>query len=1076
MIPARQLPWVVSIRGMVAIACIATACVWLGLSFAKPYVLPPQPTYRPDFGKAHWIAPDGPEGRAYYRKELYVTGPVRRAWVMATAPDSLAIYVNSQQVSGNNPTAAANASTAEALTACPTALVDITPYLKVGTNTLAISVSSQNFNTPGSLLLRGAIEYEMDRQDFISDESWRASTYPNVLDNLMSWTDPALDDFHWPLAKITTFPYPSCIRPVVVPPALFEGVIKAQWMSAFPEVSRSAVFTRSFQLPSGIKDGWLQVASVGQNLVTVNGRTIAGSVESDRDNMGGPVSPLASAQLHYYYIKPWLRSGSNRISIRVDSFSENPALMAQISYQNPAGNYVVLAPNQDWQVQNVEGNEKREVVYSPTVTIAGAIISNPVQLVGASAYLNSVYSTLELKTLFWGLLIGAVFFLIHLLIAQCLFQRNGRDRSRAVALDALFHVPVILALLFLQLLRYDAHFQPEWAQQPGWFWLILILWIALRVWAVIEFNRPRQIVQEDRWWSTWVQGRGFLLALSFITVFSFGLRVSGINLFSLNNDEITIVQEVKGVWARGYPSKDYRNDVVRASSYELLSYPIAASTLLFGWSDWAVRIPALLFGTFTTWNIGRMGRDMFSSRVGLIASLLHAIIPINVYWARNCFHPADDQFFGVLCLWSFYRAIREPGELNPWQFTLTCLYFLGLYFSWEGSVFVLPAFVIAIMVLNPRRWGWLRQWPLYLGLAVVCSCVLIQLGTRSIKIPYFLTIGLGLANQGPGLIFLDPTGYTNYYTSGVMIYPCHILLTLLFLLGFFYIGRSRALRYVLVMFFALLFFYSNFLPIYSNRYFFFYQCLLLVGASASLVYLSDTLQQLARREWGRAGRLTARWSSYASLVLIIVMATGGGLGLTIVNALPEDSTAYYGAYSVDYRKACRYISDNFRPGDLVMGNQYYVYFGNKSPDVNQNIVENSRSIFDPTLGPFGTFEQINYRVPSLLTERDLVDCFSKAQRIWFIVDQPPLIGPDVIQVANERYITHRSRLVYSTFLINIYLCEGMATKANEAIPDLGLPPTAALLFGQHNSPNYIQDSLHGILTRTPDVIQPSNLP
>ena len=169
----------------------------------------------------------------------------------------------------------------------------------------------------------------------------------------------------------------------------------------------------------------------------------------------------------------------------------------------------------------------------------------------------------------------------------------------------------------------------------------------------------------------------------------------------------------QGVWQRGYPSVDNHGLVLRLTTYEFLPYPMALCGLVFGWHGWAVRIPAMLFGTFTAWNIGRMGRDLFSPFIGLLTAFVYTIIPLEVYFAAHCIHPQQTQFFMLLCIWAFYRANRKVGVLESKDFYKACVFFCCGYLSWEGSAFVLPALAVSLIFLHPGRFQWLRQFHLY---------------------------------------------------------------------------------------------------------------------------------------------------------------------------------------------------------------------------------------------------------------------------------------------------------------------------------------------------------------------------
>src|SRR3990172_10631466 len=62
------------------------------------WVSSPQNYYPLEFSNAKWIGIKGNLPQGYYRKEVYVDGPVRNAWLKIAASDSYWLYVNGKAI------------------------------------------------------------------------------------------------------------------------------------------------------------------------------------------------------------------------------------------------------------------------------------------------------------------------------------------------------------------------------------------------------------------------------------------------------------------------------------------------------------------------------------------------------------------------------------------------------------------------------------------------------------------------------------------------------------------------------------------------------------------------------------------------------------------------------------------------------------------------------------------------------------------------------------------------------------------------------------------------------------------
>src|SRR5207247_8609007 len=86
--------------------------------------------------------------------------------------------------------------------------------------------------------------------------------------------------------------------------------------------------------------------------------------------------------------------------------------------------------------------------------------------------------------------------------------------------------------------------------------------------------------------------------------------------------------------------------------------------------------------------------------------------------------------------------------------------------------------------------------------------------------------------------------------------------------------RNFAMRYCFLVFVWLLLSYSLFLPVYSIRYFYFYQTLLILTACAAFFLLWDRARELTS-EW-RVARLLAWGSGIVAFLLVLGCVTETG--------------------------------------------------------------------------------------------------------------------------------------------------------------------------------------------------------
>ena len=117
-----------------------------------------------------------------------------------------------------------------------------------------------------------------------------------------------------------------------------------------------------------------------------------------------------------------------------------------------------------------------------------------------------------------------------------------------------------------------------------------------------------------------------------------------------------------------------------------------------------MRLPSCIMGTLCIGLIALMGRRLFNWRIGLFAAFVYACMPLNIRWGQNAFYPSQCQFLSMLTIWLFYEAIRIRPLYHKFL-TAASVAFCLAYLSWEGTGFLLPALLMALLVVRSGNGG-----------------------------------------------------------------------------------------------------------------------------------------------------------------------------------------------------------------------------------------------------------------------------------------------------------------------------------------------------------------------------------
>jgi hypothetical protein len=441
---------------------------------------------------------------------------------------------------------------------------------------------------------------------------------------------------------------------------------------------------------------------------------------------------------------------------------------------------------------------------------------------------------------------------------------------------------------------------------------------------------------------------------------------------------------------------------------EIYSTIIAVVGRLFGDTPTVLRMVSVLLFAATVAVFGLMlvpeviGRGRRWLQIGL--TVLFATAPAQMSWAREARMYQLADFFMVLFLVLFLRALRTPTTRNI-VFASGAL--LGMYLSHEETFVALPAVaIVGVLALRSQLWH-NKRWLIFGGGAFAV------IGLQALLAFKVQPQWFGYDHSNRPYVSFDTTD-AWYYLSNVFfkgnggLALVTTLATLAAVVGL--LKRSLVRNYLTGFLVVEIFMLSVVFAPRINRYTFIVLPPLFLLAALGAQDLLEGARRLITPHDAppRFGKAMQRMATLAVAPVIVWLAVSQptsvqSYGLAVSSALRSPNQMQY----VDYQFVTAYMQRNWRAGDLFVTasppNIAAEYFG-RPPDRIIQYRANERFLY--MFEKNGKAVDTEYGVEVVLAPSDLQRLLESHHRIWLVSDDGRYLStmpPGFIDVINHHF-------------------------------------------------------------------------
>jgi 4-amino-4-deoxy-L-arabinose transferase-like glycosyltransferase len=349
-----------------------------------------------------------------------------------------------------------------------------------------------------------------------------------------------------------------------------------------------------------------------------------------------------------------------------------------------------------------------------------------------------------------------------------------------------------------------------------------------------------------------------------------------------------------------------------------------------GDSEYALRFFSLLFGVLAVPFTFRLGQTLGDIRLGLIAALLMAVAPFQIW------HSQEARMYSVLtaasamCMWGFVAWVQLGGRKN-WLIYLT------------GTIFMISTHYLGLLLIGIQGFFLLLTWQknrtLYLRFGATLALILMFILLWIIFSGNWISSYLNWVEQ--------PTLADSYLRSAIayslnelvpreQAIPLMLIFATTYLLGLFYATRRRwgrwsgsemlafLIAFTLIPNFAAWLYGEIRTTVYLERYLIPVQVGYLLTIAAGILAVVDGLPRLVARLSHRPNRGATIWSRLAATVLLLTLI--GINGWVLFHHYLDPVYA-----KPNWRAVAQTIANFEQPGDAILltgdgGEQAFNYY------------------------------------------------------------------------------------------------------------------------------------------------------
>src|SRR3990167_7350537 len=285
--------------------------------------------------------------------------------------------------------------------------------------------------------------------------------------------------------------------------------------------------------------------------------------------------------------------------------------------------------------------------------------------------------------------------------------------------------------------------------------------------------------------------------------------------------------------------------------------------LLFGTSEFSIRLPSVIFGLATVYVVYLIGRKLFEEKTALIAATLIATSPLHIYYSQEARMYMMAAFLASVSVYFFVSIIKKDNFFYWIGFIISTA--LVLYSDYL-PYFILPAYICYLLIFR-------KNIPKSVKKTFIPSFILISV----LVLPWFLVFpkqlsaGLSTASIFPTWasvvgsssfkdllityvkFVIGRISHDNNLIYAFLFAPAGAIFALLLFLSFFRLSNLRFLLWLWLMIPLLgAFLISFFIPVFA-----YFRLIFVLPAFYLLIAASITL---------------INWQKYIRFFLILTLA------------------------------------------------------------------------------------------------------------------------------------------------------------------------------------------------------------